>query len=652
MARTARAEVRGARLGNVSGPALHVGSVSPEGEGAMLPPFNADARRVSSAAAIALAGGLLGFGLAACAGTSGSVPARTSLDSARAAQTAVGPRVTQSAVYVSDGGAGLLEYPMNADGTLGAPFSVTLPRLGNPFPPNVVTFGPDSAMYVVGHYANKVFKYQQNASGMWSFAYSLEPIFHSDSIVVDGKAYLYASGFPGGSATQVQVYPPGANGFVNPIVVIPGDSTYCCDVAVWAEQLYVSGTGIRVYSTPYSKPVLKRTITKSGHFGGPVALDKSSELYVGNGPNVFAYSPFATGNAKPDRIIYTGSAPMLNYEVSMVVAGQNLYVGSTVWLFNSQVGRQRPKQVVTGIGTNPLTMAIGPLSAPGPTPSPSPTPVPTATPTPGPVMFVSAQGSLSEVLLFAYASNPHLLGSISIGIDNPEQVAADAAGTLYVANKGTTGNRTVTVYPLGQGTPSLTLTKGLVGGPVAVAVDPQGTVSVGTTSRTGNNKQITEYLKGNTTPFINFQSGVVVQSAANDTSGNLYLTSPGNVPLGLHDVLLLPKGSQTLQQMHLHGLVGSTGPFGVAFDHENRLYVQDSAGIYEYQLGNLDPIRTIATSLPNTLNIALDVFDDLFVPAGNSISVYAANQSQPFETIQMPTGETAIGVAASEPAQP
>jgi hypothetical protein len=333
----------------------------------MLPPFTVVARRFTIVAAFASAGSLLTFALAGCAGNSTSVPARARAESAKTTRSIAKPGASQSqAVYVSDGGSGLFEYPMNADGTLGAPQALTLPRLGNPFPPNVVTFGPDNGLYVVGHYANKVFFYQQNASGKWTFTYSLEPIYHSDSVVVDGKAYIYASGFQG--TTQVDVYPPGANGYVPPIVVIPGDSSYCCDVAVWAEQLYISGNAIRVYATPYSTPVLKRTIVGPSHFGGPVALDKASELYVGNGLNVLAYSPSANGNVKPDRIIYTATSPKLSYEVSLALVGQTLYVygfgtgvGSAIWVFDSQVGRQHPKQVVTGIGTNPLSMAIGPL---------------------------------------------------------------------------------------------------------------------------------------------------------------------------------------------------------------------------------------------------------------------------------------------------
>jgi hypothetical protein len=423
----------------------------------MLPPFAVVARRLSIVTAIA-SSSLLTFALAGCVGNSTSVPRRARSESAKTARSVSKPSVSQTqAVYVSDGGTGLFEYPINPDGTLGAPQALTLPRLGNPFPPNVITFGPDNGLYVVGHYANKVFFYQQSASGMWNFTYSLEPIYHSDSLVVDGKAYVYASGFRG-STTEVDVYPPGANGFVLPIVVIPGDSAYCCDVAVWAEQLYVSGNAIRVYATPYSTPVLKRTIVGPSHFGGPVALDKASELYVGNGLNVLAYSPFASGNVKPDRIIYTATPPRLSYEVSLALVGQTLYVygfgtgvGSAIWVFDSQVGRQHPKQVVTGIGTNPLSMAIGPLAAPSPTPSPSPSPIPTPSPVPSPsptpttstYVFVTNALSFSngtgEVDYYPVGSNGDVAPAGVISGSNTgltffnQGIALNASGQIFVA---------------------------------------------------------------------------------------------------------------------------------------------------------------------------------------------------------------------------
>jgi hypothetical protein len=269
------------------------------------------------------------------------------------------------AVYVSDAQGGVFEYPINPDGTLGGSQVVPLSNIGT-MGPSAMTFGPAGALYVVDYFHAKVHTFVL-VSNMWTFTHSLEPIYHSNSIALDGQGYLYAGGRRG-SLTQAQVYPRGAYGYVNPIVVIPGDSSsYCCRVAVWDEQLYISGNGIRVFSQPMSKPKLARTITTSTHFGGPIALDKSSELYVADGGDVLAYSPRAHGMATPDRVIATRSGPFLSSEVGMAVVGNILYVygyanGGTIWVFNAKQGQQVPLQVVTGIGGSPLAMAVGPIT--------------------------------------------------------------------------------------------------------------------------------------------------------------------------------------------------------------------------------------------------------------------------------------------------
>jgi hypothetical protein len=531
-------------------------------------------------------------------------------------------------MYVSDGGAGLFEYPINPDGTLGAPLALSLPGTGNPFPPNVITFGPDNGLYSVGHYANKIFFYQQGPSGSWNFTYYLEPIYHSNSVVIDGKAYVYASGYIG-SGTQVQVYPPGAKGHFPPTVVIPGDGSYCCNVAVWAEQLYVSGTGIRVFSTPYSNPVLKRTITGATHFGGPVTLDKASELYVGNGLNVLAYSPFANGNVKPDRVIFSQTSPKLSYEVSMAVIGQTLYVfgfangaGSTIWIFDSQVGRQNPKQVVSGIGTNPLSMAIGPLSVPAPTPSPVPSPTPTPFPTPKEALFVS-QFESNSVTLYSPFVQPKLLATITDGIVYPGGLWVDRAGTLYVANEGTgTMGGTVTEYPPGKVSPSLTLSNGLYN-PVAVAVDRFGAVFV-------SNLQccVVVFPPGQTTPSasIGFQLpwGVTV-----DGAGNLFVA---DFYVGVWEI---PHGSTTPQLLNLQGLPhgSSSGVIGLAIDRHGDLYVADSTGTtHVYAPGRTQAFWLLATGTPGFPAVTRS---DIFFNAdgNNRVRAWQFKASGPFETI-------------------
>lgn len=87
-------------------------------------------------------------------------------------------------------------------------------------------------------------------------------------------------------------------------------------------------------------------------------------------------------------------------------------------------------------------------------------------------------------------------------------MAVDASGTLYVgANTGS--NTTVTAYPAGSSTPSLTITSSgsfCEFGSAGVAVDASGTLYV------ANCSNVTEYSAGSTTP-----SGVTIP-----TGGGLY----------------------------------------------------------------------------------------------------------------------------------
>lgn len=302
----------------------------------------------------------------------GGSPAVRNLPAQRAAshesqRTTPGAQATQ-AVYVSDVSGGVFEYPIEASGTLGGAVHVVLPKIGA-FGPNALTFGPDGDLFAIGHYATKMYAYHQNVAGAWKFAYTLQPIYHSDSVVLDGKAYVYMSGVQG-RVPQAQVYTPNANGIVQPIIVIPGDGSACCRVAMWAEHLYISGNGIRVYAKPYSAPRLARTITSTGTFGGPMTLDTSSELYVGVGNAIWAYPPTAQGMAHPDRVIAPSSGPTFSAQSGMAVVGTTLYVygndgsGGTLWVMDATQGSQTPRQVITGIGTQPQGMAVGPIVPP------------------------------------------------------------------------------------------------------------------------------------------------------------------------------------------------------------------------------------------------------------------------------------------------
>jgi hypothetical protein len=117
----------------------------------------------------------------------------------------------------------------------------------------------------------------------------------------------------------------------------------------------------------------------------------------------------------------------------------------------------------------------------------------------------------------ARGSNPSPSGSITSGVAGPQGLAIDAAGTLYVANPD---NATVTIYPAGSVTPSLTLSQDLTV-PTAVAVDSKGNVWV-SNEEGGDAGSVVEFPAGKTTPSTVI-SGLNPLGVAVDSKRNLYV---------------------------------------------------------------------------------------------------------------------------------
>jgi hypothetical protein len=103
-------------------------------------------------------------------------------------------------------------------------------------------------------------------------------------------------------------------------------------------------------------------------------------------------------------------------------------------------------------------------------------------------------------------------------LSNPDGVAVDAAGTLYVASP--TGS-TVTEYPAGSTSPSATISNGIVD-PDGVAVDAAGTLYVANNGAS----TVTEYPTGSTSPSVTISNGVSFPGGiAVDAAGTIYVVS-------------------------------------------------------------------------------------------------------------------------------
>jgi streptogramin lyase len=227
------------------------------------------------------------------------------------------------------------------------------------------------------------------------------------------------------------------------------------------------------------------------------------------------------------------------------------------------------------------------------------------------------------------------IGSITTGIRGPRGLFLDTAGTLYVAN---TGGGSVTLYPAGATTPSLTLSQGL-SQPVYAAVDGQGNVWV--TSR-GTQPSIVKYPPGQTTPSQTITDSLIQlpEQLAFDSAGNMYF---GDDITGVSEILA---GTTQPVSLNLSQLVqGSTE--GVAFGPlDGTLFV--SFGNYTNQVNayaddrrRLRRILSVPTA--DTLTVGrFENHEDLFVPGSqtNTVTVFRDRAASPFTSFSVATNYT------------
>lgn len=126
----------------------------------------------------------------------------------------------------------------------------------------------------------------------------------------------------------------------------------------------------------------------------------------------------------------------------------------------------------------------------------------------------------NQIEVFPLRRDQPQSGTITTGIDGPHGLWVDANNNLYVANSS---NNTVTVYPLGSATPSVTYTQDLAA-PQFPAVDSDGDLFVSNTNGT-----VVEYPPGSTSPsevlyMPNNPKQYSVHGIAVDVQGNLYAT--------------------------------------------------------------------------------------------------------------------------------
>ncbi len=217
--------------------------------------------------------------------------------------------------------------------------------------------------------------------------------------------------------------------------------------------------------------------------------------------------------------------------------------------------------------------------------------------------------------------------TITSGVNVPEGIAVDAAGTLYVANSG---NATVTKYPAGSTIPSATISNNIVY-PLGMAVDGAGTLYV-----VNQNQNVQEYPFGSVLSSATISSGLSAPNGvALDSAGTLYVANEG----GGGSITQYPAHSTSPSATVITN--GLNYPIGVTVDSAGTVYVSNlgnlGAGfVTEYPAGSTSPSLTITSGINNPSGgLAVDAAGTLYVGNYNgsaNITEYAAGSSVPLAT--------------------
>ena len=231
---------------------------------------------------------------------------------------------------------------------------------------------------------------------------------------------------------------------------------------------------------------------------------------------------------------------------------------------------------------------------------------------------------------------------ITAGIDNPNGIATDQQGRLYVANFGTS---TVTIYKPGKICPSQTLFESNGANDVALTknghllvADAFGGVNVYAPGATTSNKRLTN-------PAI-----LGVRGVAADAHDNIYA-----VGLGPNDSPATVKYNKMSGPGKNLALTGLVFPAGVLVDDGGNLVVSDTElpGINIYPPGSATPSATIAQS-ESPIRSALDMSENkIYVPEGANglILMYDYPSGTLVHELFIASGDNITGTALS-PAPP
>jgi sugar lactone lactonase YvrE len=248
-----------------------------------------------------------------------------------------------------------------------------------------------------------------------------------------------------------------------------------------------------------------------------------------------------------------------------------------------------------------------------------------------PILFVSdLQGNVVR-LYDPDTPNAPEEGTITDSVMNPQGLAVDSKGSLYVSNVGYT-EETITVYSPGKSKPRLTIpTPGYYG----IAVDSKGDIFATYTGGT-----VYAYKPGAKKPYESIGGFDNPVGIAIDSKNNVWVSDDS-----ANKVYTIPAGTKEVKDA---GLIGLNGPDGISFGTGDTLYVGNFGGydVTVYSAGSKKPSETITDGITSP-NLNAVTAADYFFQANQFGAVvgYKKGQRTPFSTI---TGSAdPLGIASS-----
>ncbi len=310
------------------------------------------------------------------------------------------------------------------------------------------------------HSKARTFLYAANSSSISVYAPGgtipirtiTDGIASPSALAFDYFGNLYVANSAKGANT-VAVYKPGSSALLRTIAVgvnrpfdlafSPAGNLFVSNNLGLVGRRNVPGS-VTVYAPGKSTPL--RTITDGIITPHGIAFDKSGDLYVANCcHNVQVYAPGGTSPLRTDAYLAFPQRMAFDPYGYLFVAnsGGNYYCPGFVAMYAPQAIKPQ-LYIQTGYSCGPFgTLAIDRVGN----------------------VYVPSMSS-NDVDVFRARSNSRLY--TITGINSPEDLKFDSNGLLYVANNGS-----VTVYAFGRKKPLRTITSGITGQVLALALGSQ-----------------------------------------------------------------------------------------------------------------------------------------------------------------------------------